>query len=469
MTLCRIQAAFSRANLVIVAIDIAACSASRGPYGHVDSNAADGSSSAVGYAVVHSANNPVLGPDHPDPDVFRAIADDGDPIYYMTVTGGNSGDLPIFTSRDLLAWTPIPTGLFHSTATSAPVKLNNAWFCNLWAPAMRQVGTGTMLLAFTAQRFAKDPGNCPPHANDSGIYLASSDSPLGRFAGPSRPWEPFPAGANQASCPAAIRTSIPHSPDYASGDCPGGPCDNLMRLDGDFFFDTATGQSWMAYAWYTHTPPALPWEVGNYGEHVSIVELDQADPFAVRCDAAVTKVSAANPHDAATNQKLAASCSGCDEMLSMTKGRFGEELSHEGVGGWGVVEAPSLFRRGEWVYLLVSGSAWDSAHYHVFWVAAKSVEELSYANPCRLTGRYLIPSAGQSFGHGTAVLGPDDEHWYFVHHRLVHGPCAAQGSCTRDVWVSPIEFEDRGDGLGDVHIRPRKPAEAAAVEVRLPR
>ena len=120
------------------------------------------------------------------------------------------------------------------------------------------------------------------------------------------------------------------------------------------------------------------------------------------------------------------------------------------------------------MYLLVSGSAWDSAYYHVYWVAAKSVEELAYENPGRLVGRYLIPSDGQSFGHGTAVLGPDGVSWYFVHHRLDHGPCAVSGACQRDVWVSPIEFEDRGDGLGEVHIRARRPAQTPGVEVAVP-
>jgi hypothetical protein len=198
------------------------------------------------------------------------------------------------------------------------------------------------------------------------------------------------------------------------------------------------------------------------------VELDPADPFAVKCDAKVPKVFAANPHDAATLKKLATYCPDCGDMLSMTRGRFGEELSHNGVAGWGVVEGPSLFRRGDWVYLLVSGSAWDSAYYHVFWVAAKSVEELAYDNPSRLAGRFLIPSADQSFGHGTAVLGPDGKSWYFVHHRLSHGPCQSSGDCARDVWVSPIEFEDRGDGLGDVYIKPRRPAETPQVSVVVP-
>jgi hypothetical protein len=63
---------------------------------------------------------------------------------------------------------------------------------------------------------------------------------------------------------------------------------------------------------------------------------------------------------------------------------------------------------------------------------------------------------------------PSRERWYFVHHRLDHAPCKAVGSCARDVWVSPIEFEDRGDGRGDVYIKPRFPAEDPSIQVILP-
>ncbi|MBW2702491.1 MAG: hypothetical protein JRF33_16850, partial [Deltaproteobacteria bacterium] len=59
----------------------------------------------------------------------------------------------------------------------------------------------------------------------------------------------------------------------------------------------------------------------------------------------------------------------------------------------------------------------------------------------------------------------DGQHWYFVHHRLDSQACINQGDCSRDVWVSPIEFEDRVDGRGEVHILPRFPAEQAEVEV----
>lgn len=78
------------------------------------------------------------------------------------------------------------------------------------------------------------------------------------------------------------------------------------------------------------------------------------------------------------------------------------------------------------------------------------------------------PSDGQSFGHGAPVLGPDGEQWFYVHHHLDQAPCANAGQCARDVWLSPIDFIDVGDGLGDVHIAPRRPAEDPSYSVPLP-
>ncbi len=91
-------------------------------------------------------------------------------------------------------------------------------------------------------------------------------------------------------------------------------------------------------------------------------------------------------------------------------------------------------RRGDYVYMFVSGSLFDSAYYTVFFVAAKTVEELATDNPNRLVGRYLIPSKDQSFGHGTP-------------------------SSARTARRSTYSFEDRGDGKGDIWIKPRFPAE----------
>jgi predicted amidophosphoribosyltransferase len=147
-------------------------------------------------------------------------------------------------------------------------------------------------------------------------------------------------------------------------------------------------------------------ELHTLGEHVGLVKQSSADPRFVSCDAAqATKVWAANCHDDATLTRLASYCPRCGEQLSFFKGRLNETMQR-GPALWGVVEGPMLFRHGKLVYLLMSHSAWDSAYYSVMWTAAPTVEELAYTNPHRMVGRFLIPSREQSFGHGTAVLGP---------------------------------------------------------------
>lgn len=414
--------------------------------------------------VTKTATNPVLGLDHPDPHVIRTIAADGKPIYHLVATIGDGGDLPIWSSRDLLTWTELPDKLFRRSAKpGASIAINGKHHCSIWAPEIVQLGPASFMLHFTARRFASAQASCPGYAEDSGVYLAWSSSPTGPFALADKPWEPLPAGGQISSC--AIRNQLPRSLDLASPGCQGTFCHHVMRLDSNVFEDA--GRWWLAYAWYTNSPPKVEWEKTNLGEHVNLVELDAADPFAVKCATSVPQLPLANPHDAALRAKLAGSCPRCSEKLSFTRGRLDEEMKRAGYS-WGVVEAPSLFRRGGMVYALLSHSAWDSAYYSVYWVAASTVEGLSSENPSRLAGRFLVPSNGQSFGHGAPVLGPDGVSWYYVHHRLDHGKCKGSGDCRRDVWVSPIEFEDKGDGRGDVWIRARFPAEAKTVSVTVP-
>ncbi len=413
-------------------------------------------------------DNPVLGLDHPDPGILRTVQPDGSPLYVMTTTVHNGGDLPIHTSTDLVNWTPAATGVFDRPRTPGDsYALGDAHYCSLWAPEIAALGPASFMLSFTAQRYATPQSPCPPYAEDSGVYLAWSASPTGPFAPRANPWEPLPAGGHISDCPPGTRDAIPRSLLQASGDCQGTFCHHIIRLDSTVFADPVTGRWWLAYAWYTNTPPLVGWELDNHGEHVNLVELDPSDPFAVICDPNVAQIPVANPHDAATVAALADSCDGCDQMLAMNKGRFGEDMLRDGVS-WGVAEAPSLMRRGDWVYLFLSGSAWDSAWYHVWWVAAPSVEQLALGDPSRIVGRLLIPSDGQSFGHGAPVLGPDGEQWFYVHHHLDQAPCANAGQCARDVWLSPIDFIDVGDGLGDVHIAPRWPAQDPSYSVRLP-
>jgi beta-xylosidase len=425
----------------------------------------DGSEVDAGLEVLE-ATNPVLAGDHPDPHVLRTVGGDGRPIYYLTATVHNGGDIPIFRSLDLVHWSELPARAFERASVPGDsIAINGAHFCSLWAPQLVELGPGSYLLSFSAQRFAGSQAPCPPYLEDGGVYLAWGAAPTGPFARADHPWEPLPAGAHFTACP--IRAELPRSVDYVSGDCQGSWCHQIVRLDSDVWRDSADGRWWLSYSWYTNSPPLVEWERSNHGEHVELVELDGADPFTVRCDAAVPQVFAANPHDAATLERLRSSCPRCGEMLSMTRGRYDEVMTRDGCS-WGVVEGANLFRRGGWVYLMLSGSAWDSGYYHVYWTAARTVEELAHDNPARLVGRYLVPSLGQAFGHGTAVLGPDGTSWYFVHHRLRHPACRDAGDCARDVWLSPLEFEDRGDGLGEVWIRPRFPAEDPTVRVALP-
>ncbi len=136
----------------------------------------------------------------------------------------------------------------------------------------------------------------------------------------------------------------------------------------------------------------------------------------------------------------------------------------------GVTEGPMLFRRNGYVYLIVSHASWDSGYYAAAWFAAPSVEELDITqgpSPNRLTGRLLVPSNDQSFGHGSAVLGPDGESWFYLHHHLNHSACHDNSDvCARDLFLSPIEWEDRGDGKGAVWIRTQFPAENGRIAVR---
>lgn len=412
-----------------------------------------------------AGRNPVIAGNFPDPGVVRIIDTDGKPAYLLTPTTHHDGDIPVFKSRDLIRWDRLPQRLFNrASAPGESLEINGFHYCAIWAPQITQLGPDSFMLSFTANRYRTAQRPCPAYAEDGGIYLAWSRSPTGPYADPARPWEPLPAGGQISTC--ALRDQLPRSLDVTARNCQGTFCHHIIRLDSDVFRDPKTGRWWLAYSWYTNRPPQVAWERGNHGEHINLVELDAADPFAVRCDAQVAQVGVANPHDGATMSRLSQSCARCNEMLSNTRGRQGENVFFDG-HLWGVTEGASLFRRGDLVYLMVSGSLWDSAYYHVYWVAAPTVEELRYDNPNRLVGRYLIPSQGQAFGHGSAVEGPDGKSWYFVHHRLDHPPCRTSGSCGRDVWVSPIEFEDRSDGRGAVHIKPRFPAEDPSVTVPL--
>lgn len=415
---------------------------------------------------IRSTVNPVLTGNHPDPHVLRTVDDQGDLIYYLVATGDNGGDIAAYSSRDLLSWELASPGLFGRSSTpGSSVEINGYHYCSIWAPQLIEVKASVFMLSFSAQRFDTAQSECPPYAEDGGVYQASASSALGPYALPSRPWEPLAAGA-RTSCPSDIAGSVPHSVDVASPSCQGTACADIIRLDSDVFRDPSDGRWWLSYSWYTNMPPQVDWEQTNHGEHVSVVELDSNDPFVVQCNENVAKVFVGNPHDENTLASLK-KCPDCNDMLSMSKGRQGEDMMRNGYS-WGINEGANIFRRGKYVYMLMNGSAWDSAYYHYFWVAAPSVEQLAYDSPNRRSGRLLVPSNDMSFGHGTVTLGPDGETLYLVHHRLRHDDCKKDNDCARDVWVTKIDFEDRGDGLGQVYPVPSFPAETPDVSVVIP-
>ncbi len=409
-----------------------------------------------------TVNNPIITGDRPDPSVVRVL-ENGCPAYYLTHTVHNNGDLPLFRSGNLGQWGLVSDGIFQRNGAN-PFYINGENYCSVWAPHLFHLGSGAFMLSYSAGRFNPPAPSCgcPAYHEDGGVYLAYAPGISAQFAPEQSPWEPLPAGAFY-SC--GVREQLPRSVNFIQQGCPGGRCQNITRLDSDVFIDPADGRYWMAYSWFM-IDPADPQYTTLSSEHASIVELNPADPFTVRCDANVPVVHAGNPIEPGLIDRLRDYCPRCGEMLSNTKGRFGEELTRDG-RPWGISEGASLFRRGNYVYLLLSGSAWDSPYYHVYWVAAPTVEELSYNNPNRLIGRYLIPSQGQAFGHGSAVLGPNGRDWYFVHHRLDGTRCQTLGRCERDVWISPIEFENRGDGRGAVYIKPRFPAETRQTTILL--
>src|SRR5262249_22553717 len=148
-----------------------------------------------------------------------------------------------------------------------------------------------------------------------------------------------------AFCPEETRASMPRSLTTASSDCQGGFCHQVIRLDGDPWFDDPAnggdGRWWLAYSWYTNTPPAVAWEQDHYGEHLSIVQLDANDPFTVPCTTDVPQIFAVDAHDANLEAQLAASCDRCGEQLSFVNARDDQPFFREGFV-FGIAEAASL-------------------------------------------------------------------------------------------------------------------------------
>ena len=402
--------------------------------------------------------NPVIVGDLPDPDVLRVVSADGIVSYVLVATSG-FGDIPMYTSPDLIHWTRLSVGAFRQTHSgNGSIEINGTHYCDIWAPDLTQVGEAVFMLSFSATRYDEAQSSCPAYRERGGVYVASSSSPTGPFATSDHLWEPLVLQTNLTTCDETIRDNVPGSLESASRNCQGGPCHHVIRLDSYAWQDPTTARWWMGYSWYTNDPPMVEWEFANHGEHVSLVELDANDPFTILCDPDVAQIHIANPHSNETIEALRSYCPRCDEQLAFDRGRDNSPMMMSD-SSWAIAEGVSLFRRGNYVYALMSGSAWDSGFYHVYWIAAPTVEELWFENSNRLEGRFLIPSNDQAFGHGSPVLGPDGTSWFYVHHRLNHANCVNNGDCSRDVWINPITFEDRSDSRGDIWIEARFPAE----------
>jgi len=382
-------------------------------------------------------SNPLVPGDHPDPQILWHNGE-----YLLTYTAGSQ--VLVKRSPDLAQWSE-PFTIFGNADAASPLVVNGKGFCHVWAPEF--FGDRKKILLFTAQGFAEGnvPEKCPPFSGATALYYAEAASLSEPFA--RSPDEPAALGWN----PDCKNEDYPHARPVPT--CEGQACENFPRLDGTFF--RQGDRTYLAYSWFTNPVPATPWEKKNHGISLSVREVYPDVPTRSLCnEPALVTVS---PGDRELERQLAKSCPRCHERMSFSKDSGNLPLRWNGSPG-GVVEGPSLFQRGEYVYLLFSHSGFQSAHYSVAWIAAKSVAGL--AKKDRLVGRYLIPSGPYSFGHGSPLqVG---ESWYYVHHRIDAEACLKQEGrkCERDVFLSPMEFEDRGDGKGAVWLKARFPAEA---------
>ncbi|UYL07280.1 family 43 glycosylhydrolase [Bdellovibrio sp. SKB1291214] len=384
--------------------------------------------------------------DSPDPSVFKK-----DDRFYLSYTT-DSGNIPVFVSNDLKNW-KFQRHVFASSdikMVGNALKFGEYYYCHIWAPEFHHDSTGKTYLTFTAVRTKEAPpqGRCPDYNQDSGIYISVSDNGMNGHFGEPQSLKADKSCMSTALTPRPGRS--PASPDTAFNSCQGGDCDAILRLDSTVFSDQ--GKNWLAYSWYANSIPNA-WEEKNYGEHLSIVQMDTQNLGALSCDSETKKIFAVNPHDSNLYTGLAKSCKGCDKNLSFTTGRSGKPFLMNGYLQ-GVAEGASIFRNGNWVYLLASGGIWDSKSYHVFWIAAPSVEELSLNNPKRVVGRYLIPDDRYSYGHGS-VVEKEQGQFFYVYHRLDHQACSKRNDCRRRIMISPIEFQVKNDGQNAVHIKPR--------------
>lgn len=395
-------------------------------------------------------SNPLITGDRPDPFIFQWPAG-ARGNFYLTHTKANG--IPLLKSHDLVTWTETKN-VFSSPPTppDKPWRINQQGFCHVWAPEFFSLGGQKVIVTFSAVGYegAAIPEQCPAFEGNPSIYAMTSENGMG---GPFGKAEKEPTLLGHS--PECDRIGdYPKSPGRVKG-CDVGRCDKQFRIDGSYFSES--GKTFFAYVWFSN-PQVRNWnEKRDHGFNISLVEMDAGRPERTRCETAPRAWHAVSPGDKNLLNKLAASCPACSEWLSFSKNTEGAEWIWQGARA-GIVEGPSIFRRGEYLYLLFSHSVYDSAYYGVSWVAAKTIEGLGDEKN-RIVGRYLIPSGKYSFGHGTPFIGPDGKNRFYVYHRTDNEACVKNvgRKCERDIFLSPLDFEEKKDGLGAIHIKPRRP------------
>lgn len=103
--------------------------------------------------------NPVLDDDFPDPDLLEV-----DGVYHAYATNGNSRNVRVATSKDLVTWEEQPDVLPELPPWVIPGKT--------WAPEVTELAAGSYALYFTATNY-RPTLQC--------IGVATADDPLGPF------------------------------------------------------------------------------------------------------------------------------------------------------------------------------------------------------------------------------------------------------------------------------------------------
>lgn len=423
---------------------------------------------------VPKVNNPVAA--GADVHAIRVENDDGTYVWYMTVTE-MAGKVPLYKSTDFVTWTPCKN-LFEGDSRGL-YKIGNLWYKLLWAPQISQIKpSGKYVLTITAARYTDEQqALSDTHLEGTGVFYMTSDHPE------YGTWSDLSLFNKELGCTKQTAYSF----DTAQLNCGGGYCHLVMRLDSNIFQDPKDNRIWLSYAWYSNTPAQSEFECKYYfGEHIAFTELNpdltvkcpaDGSPAAyipVNCKVATDAIQ--GPENGTLGQDLINYYQKINSVVPLgfpeppasnidfRRGKMNEIFRTSTVGGcqgeWGIVEAPSMLRRGDWVYMFFSGSAFDSPNYGVAYIAAKSVPELADKYN-RIAGQFVIPyttSTGvrHNFGHGHPVQDAQGN-WWFAYHHMNQTACRTSGNCSRDVYLSPIEFINIGDGRGDVYIKPIQP------------